>query len=521
MAETRNPREVVDIGKFKPYTHPQYGEGAVREVEYIDGTIERRFFFHNTEKEGEGTPDSGYLVDTKVNPERRAEWERNKPTGTAAGPKEGDVRGAPGSKRREVYRGGQWVVEDNPTYEPPASQTQPQTVSTNTTEPYIVTRQPDGSIKTDKNPNYKGADPKPASQVTVKGGDGKTYIVTVDSTGNVTTKDSGVPAEVKEPKERPRIQDPETKEWLEKGEDGTWRPIAIEGRGAGTGQGPPLPQIVLGQSQEALRAYRAELNRLVELGPSRGGISPAVADKRWAEAKETATLAISEAQTYQRDEESRRNADVNLRTNAMSNATSGFNSALDFVSKLNATLPEGSTAGGTAFAALLDLQQMQAIRMGAGRNEFSGGRPRSPEARSIDAAAGSTIGTAQSAIGTLLQQPPGAPAAPAMTEAEQQQAAAAASTPPAIDPASIGAPEPPVSEAPVPDMPALANYQRMSPTPAPVAAPSAMPGSEMPLAVRANQIASTPPWNLSEDDYNWAVANGLEDQFWSKPGRVA
>ena len=75
----RNSREVVDIGKFQPYDHPQYGAGAVREITYIDGTIERRFFFHGTGREGEGAPDSGYLVDSKVDPKLRDDWNRNAP----------------------------------------------------------------------------------------------------------------------------------------------------------------------------------------------------------------------------------------------------------------------------------------------------------------------------------------------------------------------------------------------------------------------------------------------------------
>lgn len=79
MADTRNPREVVDIGKFKPYTHPQHGAGAIREVVYIDGTVERRFFHHGTQKDGEGAPDEGYLVDTRVDTDLRDKWIKNAP----------------------------------------------------------------------------------------------------------------------------------------------------------------------------------------------------------------------------------------------------------------------------------------------------------------------------------------------------------------------------------------------------------------------------------------------------------
>lgn len=71
-----------------------------------------------------------------------------------------------------------------------------QTVATNTTEPYIVTRQPDGTLKTDPNPNYKGPEQKPGTTLTVKGGDGKTYVVPIDAQGNPgQARDVGVPGD--------------------------------------------------------------------------------------------------------------------------------------------------------------------------------------------------------------------------------------------------------------------------------------------------------------------------------------
>lgn len=77
-----------------------------------------------------------------------------------------------------------------------AERNKPQTVATNTSEPYIVTRQPDGTLKSEPNPNYKGPEPKPGTILTIKGQDGKTYLVPVDAQGNPgPARDSGVPGE--------------------------------------------------------------------------------------------------------------------------------------------------------------------------------------------------------------------------------------------------------------------------------------------------------------------------------------
>ena len=520
--------------------------------------------------------------------------ERNKDD-NQSGTKEGDVRPAPASSPiREVYRGGKWVTEPNPLYQAPEAP-KPAVVATNTTEPYIVINDGKGNLTTKPNPNYQGPKPERGTTVSIKGGDGRTYLVPIDAQGNPgKAVDSGVPGE-------------------------------------GTGpQGPALPTLVLGQVQAGLRGYKDQLNREV----AAGRMTPAVADKRWKEATELGGFAIQEAQTFQRDEESRRNADVNLRTNAMSNAQSGFNSALDFVTKLNATLPEGSTAGGAAFEAILGLQQLHARRMGAYDNQFSGpDAPRSQEARGIDAATQAGVGAVSSNIGNVLNKPPEvvAPGAPAVrppyggptTPSSPNAVGAGAignqpapgpvapvtpappisgqardtdyrrtpdgpyqtmpetpSTPPAVmDPIPVAPNEPPLqpndprvqplNEAPPeivdpyqassPQLPPMTPTVRDQVVNGPIIDPynpgdpgeydpalqsKAMPGNEFAalaqfnqqpapaaprpgapdagpdmVAMRRAQIASVPPWKLSDQDIEWAMQNGFEEDAWRVPGR--
>jgi hypothetical protein len=86
---------VVSVGDFEYYDHPQYGKGAVRTVIYEDGTMERRFFHYDTEREGQGDPDSGYLVSSTVNPTLAASWESRQKGSTTSRqpPKEKDEGG--------------------------------------------------------------------------------------------------------------------------------------------------------------------------------------------------------------------------------------------------------------------------------------------------------------------------------------------------------------------------------------------------------------------------------------------
>ena len=197
-------------------------------------------------------------------------------------------------------------------------------IQTNTTEPYILTRMPDGSIKAEPNLNYKGPEQKPGSNIQVKGADGRIYLVPIDGQGK-----PGKPQLVDVPGEGPST--PRT-------------------------AGPALPQIVLGNSQEALRTYKQQLQE----GVAAGRWSQAWADARWGEAIQVAGMAVQEAATQQREAESTRNAEMTLATQKQNSMQTATSNALSFVNSINGSLPEGSPLGGQAFAALLGLQMLQA-----------------------------------------------------------------------------------------------------------------------------------------------------------------
>lgn len=113
--------------------------------------------------------------------------------------KEGDTRGPQTGKTREVYRNGAWVVEANPVYQAPEAP-KPTAVTASTDQPFIVQQMPDGTIKSTPNVNYVGPKPERGTTLTIKGGDGKTYLVPVDAQGNPgQARDSGVPAEGNQP----------------------------------------------------------------------------------------------------------------------------------------------------------------------------------------------------------------------------------------------------------------------------------------------------------------------------------
>lgn len=376
----------------------------------------------------------------------------NKPT-EQSGTKEGDTRGPQNGPTREVFEGGKWTVKPNPLYQQDAQ------------KPSYITSE--GTVYE----VYPGKPPKPIIQNAKPGqvvnvGNGR--LVRVDQNGQATVV-------YDDPRSKPE-QDKDGQWYVtEQGADGKPTVRYIQPQGQSTGQGPALPVLVLGQVQSGLRAYKDQLNREV----ASGRMTPTVADKRWKEATELGGFAIQEAQTFQRDEESRRNADVNLRTNAMSNAQSGFNSALSFVQDLNSKLPEGSTAGGAAFEAILGLQQLHARRMGAYDNPYSGpNAPRSPQARGIDVATAATVGTTTTTIGNVLNKPPEAAPAPAPgAPAPAVQASAAAAPPPAMP----SGPRPVAPAAPAPAAPAPA----APPMPAAPVAPAPPPVGQNPDAGQA------------------------------------
>ena len=97
-----------------------------------------------------------------------------------------------------------------------AEAARPTVVPTNTTEPFIVERQPDGRLTTSRNPNYKGPDPKPGTNLPVKGGDGKTYLIPIDAQGVAgQARDSGVPGEPGSHVEKTIIHPTDKKPYIE------------------------------------------------------------------------------------------------------------------------------------------------------------------------------------------------------------------------------------------------------------------------------------------------------------------
>jgi hypothetical protein len=303
-----------------------------------------------------------------------------------------------------------------------------------------VVERPDGSyiIKPDGTATkVQGVPPPDAPKGTLKDTPEGTFLVSAD--GKTATKVQGLPA----PQQSPYTQvsqDPDTKKWYGLNKSGQW--VEMQG-GPGsaapsTTPGPPLPTIIVGHSQDALRQYSSDLNAAVS-----AGMTPAERDKRWNEALQTATMTINEATLQQRENEANLNASTNLANTRMSASTSGFNSALDFVSKLNSTLPEKSNLGGKAFAAILELQVMQAHKMGAYDNIEPGSQP-SAMGRGGDRASPAPPSAPASSPAPATASPDAA-----TIEAQRQQAAAAsADVPPAAPPDETPSAPALVSQAP-------------------------------------------------------------------------
>lgn len=259
-------------------------------------------------------------------------------------------------------------------------------------------------------------------------------------------------------------QDPDSKKWYGLTRTGKWEEMP-GGPGALTGPqtaGPPMPQIILGHSQDALKEYGAKLDALV----ASGAITPADRVRRFNEALQVAQQVVNEATLQQRSDESNLNASVNLANSRLSASTTGFGQALTFAQNMNGWLPKNSSLGGEAFAALLGLQLAQAQKMGAYGNIVPGAaQPSQATGRGIADAAPAATAQTDAQI-TRLTQPQAAPAP------------AAAVPPPAPDQAAA----PPVAPA------------------APVAPPAINPATGEPtgLAPLPNTPASTPPPTAGE-----------------------
>ncbi len=267
----------------------------------------------------------------------------------------------------------------------------------------------------------------------------------------------------------------------ERGPDGNYAPAAgLPGSGTPLpgGAGPAMPTIVLGQSQAALRAYRDQLQQEVASGRK----TQVWADGRWKEALELANVAVAEATTQQRQQESSLNARVNLATTKLTNQMTGMQQALSFAQDLNGKLPPGSSLGGEAFAAMLGLQMIMAQRSGIYDITPSSADMRSTQAQQIDAVTSAAVDTTRQQVARLTN-----PASPDAVAAEraavQAQLEAATGTAPAT-PAMPTAPAQPAPIIPTTGAPTPAAAARPAPAiPVQAAAPTlpeATPGGGNP-----------------------------------------
>jgi hypothetical protein len=362
------------------------------------------------------------------------------------------------------------VIENqgaDPNKPPPATE-RPQTVATNTTEPYIVTRQPDGSLTSSKNPNYQQPKPDKPHITTHEGN-----LVSIDpATNAVTVISQGKPKE-------PVLVD------LGGGRKGH-ATIGANGQVVVTdvtppppvdpaGAGPTMPQIILGHSQQALRDFKRQIQDEV----AKGRKTQAWADAQWNDAFQVAQHVNNEAAIIQRENESNLNAQVNLATTKYTTQAKGLNDALTFVSGLNDKLPPGSDLGGKAFAALLGMQMMQAERSGI----YDIKPPTDATGARLSAAGAQAGATASSRMGALASPPPAASAPPPAPAAAAPPPAAPAQVPPPAAPAA-----PPAAGAP-------ATPNLVPPPPVPTPAPS-MVTSTAPVAPGQTNVPLPPPGTL-------------------------
>lgn len=194
-----------------------------------------------------------------------------------------------------------------------------------------------------------------------EGSDGQTYniVTTMDASGiprTVIRNANGdiVPAvpgkadkteiRVIDGEEREIIRDPKT------GQVVSTRPLPGQ-QGSGSG-GPSMPQLVVGAASEALRQYHNALKN----DPS---LTPAQRERRFQEAVQVGTMAANEARIVDAENQSVRGYNFNVADAKLNYYQRGLGQALDFVSKFNGLLPEGSDLGGKALGALLGIQMLQ------------------------------------------------------------------------------------------------------------------------------------------------------------------
>lgn len=203
--------------------------------------------------------------------------------------------------------------------------------------------------------NAKGSNREP-----VPGKPGIYKVTTATKTGGDETKETHyedeqgnrvpTPVDEKEPKEPSRLQDPETKQWLEKQPDGTWKPIQIQGT-----ERAPIPTTgdIQGQIGELVPNAIKKRDALTEIYNA-GGISKADYEKQAKQIMEDANSRYTElngllsAQNTITGQQAGQRRDTISQANT---ATTFANNALERTMKLATSPPAGiygPNAGETA-----------------------------------------------------------------------------------------------------------------------------------------------------------------------------
>jgi hypothetical protein len=211
---------------------------------------------------------------------------------------------------------------------------------------------------------------EPPKKILVEGGDGKKYNHWYDANGVEHTELSSLPGET--PKAE-RLQDPETKEWLERGPDNKWRPIERADSGTPGAGSRPFPKgTMLGSLSEVLIDYSNELWEKVR----NKEMTEAQAEKEMTRFSGIADVIYQEQSKIGDIQKSTYDTDVRQRGDTLQDtqsrrtfSTNAMTQALDFNKQTAPYLPEGSRENaGKAFMGQLLLSNIMAGMIGGLKN---------------------------------------------------------------------------------------------------------------------------------------------------------
>lgn len=415
--------------------------------------------------------------------EQQARWQQQQ-SATTRGDQEGDTRGPQTGQTREVYRGGKWVVEPNPLYQPSGSTTKEwRTEGTplpgggydnsnpimaayvngqrtgETRQPTAkeledwnlagqMTRNPGG--KTDAEIKAEAEKNKPGAPTLKPDGKGGTIAVQTMPDGTIkTTPLPGVPSEVSS-KYKEVKQDPKTGKWSGLTPDGKWEEIAggpgLPSKGGKLPPGVNPPRFSRGNVAAELNRFNRELDQAV----ARGEITKEEAVGFYTPYHQEASTYISEQNNADSQDNNAVSSALTQRSQNLTqsgNRLNWANSAFQNAAQQDNNLLMG--AAGTGKSALVPLLTLQ-----AGLANAAGGFRDQPEVEirrypamgaGVPASIAPVINAtnaAPSGVAAGMSAPPRTASPDAAAEAARQQQAAsggAATATPAL------APPPPVA----------------------------------------------------------------------------